>query len=106
MQTSDRRDGKKTLLQFLLRVVRHFNLGRADVLDCHCGRAVHFHGVAAEVHRAGDMELVFGQFAVRDPSQCALPGAQNKTSRPESRAGGVNYCDPQQINLSAAVKPN
>jgi hypothetical protein len=27
---------------------------------------------------------------------------KTKTARPESRAGGVNDCDPQQINLSAA----
>jgi len=35
-----------------------------------------------------------------------IPGQKNKTAHPDSRAGGVNYCDPQQINLSAAVKAN
>jgi hypothetical protein len=45
------------------------------------------------------------EFHRRD-AETPIAGQKNKTARPESRAGGVNYCDPQQIHLSAAVKPN
>ena len=41
-----------------------------------------------------------------DTQRKRLPVRKNKTARPESRAGGVNYCNPQQSNLSATDKPD